>query len=98
MDFCSVLVTDHKPLATLLGLKNAIPPLAAVQLQHWAMLCFYNCIVYCFSSPQPLPKNDTCQNPKLMLCMIKPIFTVLANPNDGYQQQNQKLLAYTVIN
>ena len=33
-----VLVTDHKPLVTLLGLNNAIPPLAAAQLQRWAII------------------------------------------------------------
>ena len=33
-----VLVTDHKPLTTLLGPKKSIPPLAAAQLQRWALL------------------------------------------------------------
>ena len=33
-----VLVTDHKPLVTLLGPKNAIPPLAAARLQRWAII------------------------------------------------------------
>ena len=31
-----VLVTDHKPLTTILGPKRGIPPLAAARLQHWA--------------------------------------------------------------
>jgi len=31
-----VLVTDHKPLTTILGPKQGIPPLAAVRLQRWA--------------------------------------------------------------
>ena len=31
------LVTDHKPLATLLGPKKGIPPLAAAMLQRWAL-------------------------------------------------------------
>ena len=33
-----VLVTDHKPLVTLLGPKKAIPPLAAARLQRWAII------------------------------------------------------------
>ena len=32
-----VLVTNYKPLVTLLGLKKAIPPLAAARLQRWAI-------------------------------------------------------------
>ncbi|XP_048257829.1 uncharacterized protein K02A2.6-like [Haliotis rufescens] len=31
-----VLITDHKPLTTLLGPKNCIPTLAAARLQRWA--------------------------------------------------------------
>ena len=31
-----MLLTDHKPLVTILGPKNMIPPLAAVRLQRWA--------------------------------------------------------------
>ena len=33
-----VLVTDHKPLVTLLGPKKGIPPLAAARLQRWAII------------------------------------------------------------
>ena len=33
-----VLVTDHKPLLTLLGPKKGIPSLAAARLQRWAVL------------------------------------------------------------
>ena len=33
-----VLVTDHKPLLTLLGLKKGIPSLAAARLQRWDVL------------------------------------------------------------
>ena len=33
-----VLVTDHKPLTTLLGPKKSIPTLAAARLQRWALL------------------------------------------------------------
>ena len=33
-----VLVADHKALVTLLGPKNAIPPLAAARLQRWAII------------------------------------------------------------
>lgn len=33
-----ILVTNHKPLTAILGLKKGIPPLAAAQLQHWSML------------------------------------------------------------
>ena len=32
------LVTDHKPLITVLGPKNGIPPMAAARLQRWALL------------------------------------------------------------
>ena len=32
------LVTDHKPLTTILGSKNTIPSLAAARLQRWALL------------------------------------------------------------
>ena len=32
------LVTDHKPLTTILGPKKGIPPLAAAYLQRWAIL------------------------------------------------------------
>ena len=33
-----LLVTDHKPSATLLGPKSDIPTLAAARLQRWAIL------------------------------------------------------------
>ena len=33
-----VLVTDHKPLVTLLGPKTGIPTLAAARRQRWALL------------------------------------------------------------
>ena len=33
-----VLVTDHKPLTTILGHKRGIPPLAAARLQRWALI------------------------------------------------------------
>ena len=32
------LVTDHKPLTTILGPKRGIPPLAAARLQRWALI------------------------------------------------------------
>ena len=32
------LVTDHKPLTTILGPKKCIPPLAAARLQRWAII------------------------------------------------------------
>ena len=32
-----VLVTDHKPLTTILGEKKGIPPMAAARLQRWAI-------------------------------------------------------------
>ena len=31
------LVTDHKPLTTILGPKKGIPPLAAARMQRWAL-------------------------------------------------------------
>ena len=33
-----VLVTDHKPLTTILGHKQGIPPLAAARLQRWGLI------------------------------------------------------------
>ena len=33
-----LLVTDHKPLTTVLGPKSGIPTLAAARLQRWALL------------------------------------------------------------
>ena len=33
-----LLVTDHKPLVTLLGPKSGIPTLAAARLQRWVIL------------------------------------------------------------
>ena len=33
-----VLVTDHKPLTTILGHKRGIPSLAAARLQRWALI------------------------------------------------------------
>ena len=37
------LVTDHKPLLTILGPKAAVPSLTAARLQHWALtLAAYN--------------------------------------------------------
>ena len=33
-----VLVTDHKPLTTILGNKRGIPPLAAARLQRWSLI------------------------------------------------------------
>ena len=32
------LVTDHRPLLTILGPTNAVPPLAAVRMQHCALI------------------------------------------------------------
>ena len=33
-----LLVKDHKPLSTLLGLRSGIPTLGAAQLQRWDFL------------------------------------------------------------
>ena len=32
------MLTDHKPLTTILGPKTGVPPLAAARLQRWALL------------------------------------------------------------
>ena len=32
------LLTDHKPLTSILGNKNGIPPLAAARIQGWALI------------------------------------------------------------
>ena len=31
------LITDHKPLTTILGSKKGVPPIAAARLQRWAV-------------------------------------------------------------
>ena len=33
-----VLVTDHKPLVTIFGSKQSIPPIAAAKLQRWSII------------------------------------------------------------
>ena len=33
-----ILVTDHQPLTTIFSPKKGIPPLAAAELQRWAVL------------------------------------------------------------
>ena len=33
-----VLVTDHKPLVTIFGSKQSIPPIAAARLQRWSII------------------------------------------------------------
>ena len=33
-----VLITDHKPLLSILGPKRGIPPLAAARMQRWALI------------------------------------------------------------
>ena len=33
-----MLITNHKPLLAILGPKQGIPPLAAAQMQRWALL------------------------------------------------------------
>ena len=32
------LVSDHRPLVTILGPTKAVPPLAAARMQHWALI------------------------------------------------------------
>lgn len=32
------LITDHKPLLTILGPKSAVPTLAALRMQRWALI------------------------------------------------------------
>ena len=32
------LVTDHRPLVTILGPSKAVPPLAAARMQRWALI------------------------------------------------------------
>ena len=52
------LITDHKLLITILGLKNGIPSLAAAWLQRWAIpLSAYHhniIIMYITSVPQTM--------------------------------------------
>ena len=33
-----ILVTDHRPLVTIMGPTKAVPPLAAVRLHRWALI------------------------------------------------------------
>ena len=42
------LVTDHKPLTTILGPKQGIPPLAAARMQCWALLLSAYSYEICF--------------------------------------------------
>ena len=42
-----LLLTDHKPLTSILGRSRAIPPLAAARMQRWALLlCGYSYDIY----------------------------------------------------
>ena len=48
----SVLVTDHKRLTTLLGPRKSIPPLAAAQLQRFALLYYWHTLMRSSGKPQ----------------------------------------------
>ena len=69
------LLTDHRPLTTILGAKKGIPPIAAARLQRWALqLAAYSYEIE-FKSTRDhgnadalsrLPLSDTgCQGPNL---------------------------------
>ena len=47
------LVTDHKPLTTILGVKEGIPAMIAARLQRWALiLSSYMILILCSGLPQ----------------------------------------------
>ena len=41
------LVTDHKPLTSILGSKHGVPSMAAARLQRWALLLSGYQYIYC---------------------------------------------------
>ena len=86
------LVTDHKPLLTLLGPKSQIPPLAAARLQRWALiLTAYNYdIQYCPSdkhgnadslSRLPVPCKHHCDMSPATLFNILQVNQLPVNPD-----------------
>ena len=86
------LVTDHKPLLTLLGPKSQIPPLAAARLQRWALiLTAYNYDTqYCPSdkhgnanglSRLPVPCKHHCDMSPATLFNILQVNQLPVNPD-----------------
>ena len=68
------LLTDHRPLTTILGAKKGIPPIAAARLQRWALqLAAYSYVEFKSTRDHGnadalsrLPLSDTgCQGPNL---------------------------------
>ena len=65
------LITDHKPLTTILGPKKGVPAVAAAKLQRWALLlAAYNYTISNFDRQQPMetqtPSRD-CLCPRKVL-------------------------------
>ena len=82
------LLTDHKPLLSILGSKQGVPPLAAARLQRWAVvLSAYTydivfkptkahmlmlCLAY-LSLLRPILVLLSLTSPRSMLCLL-PLF------------------------
>ena len=86
------LVTDHKPLLTLLGPKSQIPPLAAARLQRWALiLTAYNYDIQFRPSDKhgnadglsrlPVPYKDINDTSPATLFNILQVNTIPVNPD-----------------
>ena len=78
------LVTDHKPLTTILGLKRGVPAVAAARLQRWALsLAAYMCDIDFQSttahsnadalSRLPLPEEVLKRPSETRLCNLRKI-------------------------
>lgn len=69
-----ILVTDHKPLTTILGHNKGIPPVAAARLQRWAIILaaykykieFHPTTAHCNADGlSRLPLKDSARDPGL---------------------------------
>ena len=52
------LITDHKPLTTILGLKQGVPPIAVARMQWWALLLSAYSYNICFRPTQAHENAD----------------------------------------
>ena len=74
------LVTDHKPLTSILGAQSGIPVLAAGRLQHWALILapYHNKLLYRKSSDHAntdalsrLPSGNSQEGEEPLVCQIR---------------------------
>ena len=80
------LLTDHKPLMTILHPAKSIPPLAASRIQRWAT--FSSLIIIRFSSGIP---SSTAMR------MVYPDFPLLQSLEEGRPWRLQKRHAFTLV-